>query len=183
MEHGLNNRQHIFALEYLKDSNGKQAAIRAGYSPATADQIASRLLNNVKVSTYIQSIQSKVADKAIVTRERVLAQYAKLAFYDIRKFYDETGNLKAVMDLDDDTAAAITGLEIEQTAKFEDDPDDPYGLVKTPKLIKSVTATKKIKLSDMKGALDSICKMEGYNTPEAVITHGKVETVVTFKRG
>lgn len=182
-DHGLNAKQHAFAIEYLKDANITQAAIRAGYSANSADVTGSRLLNHARVKAYIRSIQSKVAVISGVSRERVLKQYERLAFFDIRKFYDASGNLKSIVDLDDDTAAAITGLEIEQNAKYEEDPDDPMGLAEMPKLIKSITSTKKLKLTDMKAALDSICKMEGYNTPEAVITHGKVETVVTFKRG
>lgn len=180
--HGLNAKQHLFVLEYMKDFNGKQAAIRAGYSVKGSEVTASKLLIHPKVSALIRSIQSKAVDNTIVTREKVLKQYSRLAFFDIRKFYDASGNLKSIVDLDDDTAAAITGLEIEQNAKYEDDPNDLVGDGPT-KLIKSITATKKLKLTDMKSALDSICKMEGYNTPEAVIMATKVETVVTIKRG
>ena len=39
--------------------------------------------------------------------DRVLTEYAKLAFLDIRKAFDEDGNLKPIHELDDDTAAAI----------------------------------------------------------------------------
>jgi single-stranded DNA-binding protein len=46
-------RQLLFVHEYLKDLNGKQAAIRAGYSPKTAESQASRLLRNVKVQNLI----------------------------------------------------------------------------------------------------------------------------------
>ena len=35
-------QQASFAREYLVDLNGKQAAIRAGYSPKTAEMQASR---------------------------------------------------------------------------------------------------------------------------------------------
>lgn len=41
---GLNDRRKRFVLEYLKDMNGTQAAIRAGYSPRTANEQAARLL-------------------------------------------------------------------------------------------------------------------------------------------
>jgi len=39
----LRERQKRFVEEYLVDLNGKQAAIRTGYSEATAEQQASRL--------------------------------------------------------------------------------------------------------------------------------------------
>ena len=44
----LTNRQKRFVEEYLIDLNARQAAIRAGYSPKTAQEQASRLLANVR---------------------------------------------------------------------------------------------------------------------------------------
>ena len=49
----LNEKQKRFADEYLIDLNATQAAIRAGYSPRSAAEQASRLLKNVKVRAYI----------------------------------------------------------------------------------------------------------------------------------
>lgn len=40
----LNAKRQRFVEEYLVDSNGAQAAIRAGYSPRTARSIANELL-------------------------------------------------------------------------------------------------------------------------------------------
>lgn len=45
----LTPRQRRFVDEYLLDLNGKQAAIRAGYSPKTAEVLASQTLRNPKV--------------------------------------------------------------------------------------------------------------------------------------
>jgi phage terminase small subunit len=50
----LNHRQTMFVLEYLKDGNGTQAAIRAGYGKPGADVQAARLLGNVRIWTEIQ---------------------------------------------------------------------------------------------------------------------------------
>lgn len=47
-------KQQAFIDEYLIDRNGKQAAIRTGYSPKTAEQQASRLLSNVKVKAALE---------------------------------------------------------------------------------------------------------------------------------
>ena len=43
-EKKLTNKQQAFVNEYLIDKNGTQAAIRAGYSPKTAQEIASENL-------------------------------------------------------------------------------------------------------------------------------------------
>ncbi len=57
----------LFALEYLKDFNGKQAAIRAGYSERSAAQQASRLLTHDNVQKILQAAiearQARAADE------------------------------------------------------------------------------------------------------------------------
>lgn len=50
----MNAKQKRFAEEYLIDLNATQAAIRAGYSPKTAQVQGARLLSNVMVSAYIR---------------------------------------------------------------------------------------------------------------------------------
>jgi len=47
----LSRRAQRFVSEYLKSLNGAQAAIRAGYSPATARVTTSEMLANVSIST------------------------------------------------------------------------------------------------------------------------------------
>lgn len=50
----LSEQRKRFVDEYLIDLNGTQAAIRAGYSPKTAQEQASRLLSNVMVRAEIE---------------------------------------------------------------------------------------------------------------------------------
>jgi hypothetical protein len=57
---GLNPKQLIFVQEYLKDSNGKAAAIRAGYSEKTAESQASRMLRHAKVREYLNKKEEKL---------------------------------------------------------------------------------------------------------------------------
>ena len=49
----LTPKQQRFVDEYLIDLNATQAAIRAGYSPKTAQEQSSRLLSNVMVQPGI----------------------------------------------------------------------------------------------------------------------------------
>jgi phage terminase small subunit len=62
-------KQERFVEEYLIDLNATQAAIRAGYSPKTADQQGSRMLKNVKVLEAIQVAKGKLSEKAELTAE------------------------------------------------------------------------------------------------------------------
>ena len=63
----LSARQELFCLEYIRDGNATQAAIRAGYSPKTAYSTGQRLLKNVEVRARIDELmadlqQEKIAD-------------------------------------------------------------------------------------------------------------------------
>lgn len=68
----LTNRQKRFVEEYLIDLNARQAAIRAGYSPKTAQEQASRLLANVKVQTAISAFLAGISSAKIADIEEVM---------------------------------------------------------------------------------------------------------------
>ena len=76
------DRQIQFAQEYVVDFNGKQAAIRAGYSEKTAESQASRLLRNVKVRSEIERLLEDPVGKRNETRERILAELEGMAYGD-----------------------------------------------------------------------------------------------------
>ncbi|GAA0382572.1 terminase small subunit [Paenibacillus motobuensis] len=78
----LTAKQQLFVKEYLVDLNAKQAAIRAGYSPKTAEQQASRLLSNVKVQKAIQKAMDERAAKVEISAEQVLQRWKDIAFAD-----------------------------------------------------------------------------------------------------
>lgn len=68
----MTKRQERFIQEYLIDLNAKQAAIRAGYSPKTAQEQASRLLSNVKVQTAIAAFLDSMTSANIADAEEVM---------------------------------------------------------------------------------------------------------------
>lgn len=108
----LNARQQKFVLEYLKDLNATQAAIRAGYTEKTAYAQGSRLLSYAEISEAIATRQGKALAKLDVSAERILRERARLAFFDPRKLFDDAGEPIHVSKLDDDTAACIAGLDV-----------------------------------------------------------------------
>ena len=72
---GITPKQARFVAEYLKDQNATQAAIRAGYSKATANQQGSRLLGNVGVAAALRQKQTRVARKAEITVESLAREF------------------------------------------------------------------------------------------------------------
>lgn len=152
----LSEKQIRFCEEYLIDLNATQAAIRAGYSTNTARAIGHENLTKPDIQTFLTERRLQIANSMQITQERVIQEYARVAFGDIRKFYTIDGALKAIHDLDDDAAGALAGVE-----SFDEKVSDPDAE-------ETVTAgsTKKIKTYDKIKALDSICRVLGFNAPE-----------------
>lgn len=76
----LNPKQQRFVQEYLKDLNGTQAAIRAGYSAKTAQEQSSRLLSHVIVNQAIKQGIDKRAKRVEITQDEIIAELRKVAF-------------------------------------------------------------------------------------------------------
>lgn len=142
----LTDRQQRFVAEYLIDLNATQAAIRAGYSAKNAGKIGPELLGKTRVSEAIQTAIQERSERTGITQDRVLKEYARIAFFDPRKMFDQDGNPVDISDLDEDTAAALAGLEVVK----ECDPDTG-----------TISYTKKYRLANKLGALDSVAKHLG----------------------
>ncbi len=108
----LNDKQKRFVDEYLKDLNATQAAIRAGYSAKTAYAIAEKLLRKAEIQQAVQDAKKARSKRTEITQDRVLQELARLAFFDPRKIFHGDGSPTAVHELDDDTAAAVSGLDV-----------------------------------------------------------------------
>lgn len=108
------DRLERFCREYTIDSNATRAATVAGYSPKTAMQQGSRLLRNVKVRTRIEQLQAEIATRNDITVDRVLRELGRIAFFDPRKLFDENGALKKIPDMDDDTAAVLASIDVDE---------------------------------------------------------------------
>lgn len=80
------DRRAAFAREYLVDLNATKAAIRAGYSPKTAGAQGHRLLKNVEIQTLIQKGREAAAARTEITVDRVLKEYARIAFSGLSRF-------------------------------------------------------------------------------------------------
>lgn len=115
----LTPKQELFVHEYLIDLNATQAAIRAGYSEKTAAAIGSENLLKPEIKSAIEELQGKRLGKTEITGERVLAAIAEIAFGDLRRMFDENGALKRPTDWDDETAAAVAGIEVITVSKGE----------------------------------------------------------------
>lgn len=65
-------RQQRFIEEYLKDLNGTQAAIRAGYSKRTANEQASRLLAKANIRNRVEEAIKEREERTKIDQDYVL---------------------------------------------------------------------------------------------------------------
>lgn len=127
----LNDQQKVFVSEYLKDRKAGRAAARAGYSEKNADQLGYQLLQKPSVRAAIDEGLERLLTDNGLTAGRVLKEMARLAFFDPSKLYRDDGSLKAVTELDEDTRAALAGVEVTEefgavTPDEEQEPQ-PHG--------------------------------------------------------
>ena len=112
-----NSRHDRFCREYIKDLNGKRAAIAVGYSAKTADAAASRLLSNVKVQTLVATLTKKHADKLDLSAEKVLSELSRMGFSNFLDYVNITEEGDAFVDLSSLTqeqAAAIQEVTVNE---------------------------------------------------------------------
>ena len=110
----LTPKQARFVDEYLIDLCATKAAIRAGYSKKRADAIGYENLRKPEIKKAIQERQKALRDKLEISQEKVLREYAKVAFYDVRTLFDNNSRLINIKDLDDNSAAIIAGVDNEE---------------------------------------------------------------------
>lgn len=84
----LTPKRKRFADEYLCDLNGKQAAIRAGYSEKTAEIQASRLLSNDKVKEYVAAKMAEREKRTEITQDMVLKRWWEIANLDVNEIVE-----------------------------------------------------------------------------------------------
>ena len=112
LSNSLTEDQELFCREYIKDLNGKQAAIRAGYAEASAEVQACRLLSHDKVKHFVQVLMDKRNAKLEVSSDDVLRELMKIGYADIRQIFNEDGTIKDPKDWPDDIAKCIASIEV-----------------------------------------------------------------------
>ena len=74
--------------EYLVDLNATQAAIRAGYSPHTANEQGAQLLAKLSVQHAVREARSAQQKRTAITADTVLMEIANIALADARELVE-----------------------------------------------------------------------------------------------
>lgn len=115
----LTDKRARFVEEYLVDLNATQAAVRAGYSANTAYSQGERLLKNVEVQAAISERRSKLSAVTEVTQERIVGEYARMAFYDPASIAGQPMSGPAdIANLPEEVRRAIVGWGWDKAGNF-----------------------------------------------------------------
>ncbi|EFE7673776.1 terminase small subunit [Escherichia coli] len=108
----LTDKQELFACEYLKDLNGTQAAIRAGYSEKTANEQASRLLANVNVQKFVAELKTARVEQTGIDAAYVLRRLVEIDQMDVLDILLQNGELKPIKDWPKVWRTTLSGMDV-----------------------------------------------------------------------
>jgi len=118
----LTDKQTRFIAEYLVDLNAAAAARRAGYSAASADHQGYENLRKPQIAAAIAAGKATQIAEAGLTAARVLEELRRLAFVNVRDYFDgATGEAKHPHQLTAEQGACLAGFEVLKRNLFPDD--------------------------------------------------------------
>lgn len=152
-------KQEAFVREYLIDMNATQAAIRAGYSEATAYSIGQENLNKPDIADAIKFELGERATRTQINADYVLNRLVEIDQMDVLDIMDDKMNLKAVREWPRVWRQYLSGFDVAEM--FEGGGDDR----------KMVGVLKKIKWPDKVKNLELLGKHVGVQAFKERVEH------------
>lgn len=107
----LSKKRQRFVDEYLVDLNATQAATRAGYSAATANEQGARLLANASVAEAIAIANKKRQNETQINANYVLNRFVEIDQMDAADILDNDGAIKPVSQWPKIWRQMISGID------------------------------------------------------------------------
>jgi hypothetical protein len=95
----LTMKQKNFVIEFLKDFNSTQAAIRAGYSEKTAHAIGYENLQRPAIKNLIVEFEQNQLENAFISQEAIVRELSRYAFRDRNSAYPDLSPKDSVQAL------------------------------------------------------------------------------------
>lgn len=149
---GLTERNETFCRHYVRTWNARTAAEAAKLSHLTGRT----LLQKPRIQARIRELNEAMLKASDITAQRVMLELARVAFGDVRGIVDESGRLKPIRELDDDTAATIAGVEVETRYERDGTETDLATGEEKPRFVAVQTA--KVKRYDKNPALSILAR-------------------------
>lgn len=135
----LNEKQERFIEEYMIDLNATQAAIRAGYSPKSANINGPRLLSNASVRARVDQRLAETSKRTGINADRVVRELARIALGDLTDIVDVAeGEIKDGVTRDD--RAAISSVRVKRTTRTDKDGAEEVTIDREIKLCNKIDA-------------------------------------------
>jgi hypothetical protein len=139
----LTPKQATFCAEYFKDFNATAAALRAGYSKATA--MGGKLMAVPKIKQHLQERGAKFYEGLAVNNEAILAELNKMAFASMASFFDDKGKVKPMHLVSEDAKASLLNYSF---------TEDKHG-----------NTTIRIRMSNKLSALEKLTRLQNLCAP------------------
>ncbi|KHJ66595.1 terminase [Pantoea rodasii] len=108
----LTEKQDMFCREYLFDLNASQAAIRAGYSPKTANRIGSENLSKPDIAKRIIELKSARNERVDINADYVLRRLVEIDEMDVLDILKDDCGLKPVHEWPRVWRTTLSGLDV-----------------------------------------------------------------------
>ena len=115
----LTDQHAFFCEEYIKDFNGKQAALRAGYTKSTAEQV-NRSLMTKPAQEYIDELLAVRTHRLRVDADEVLLRILEMIDLDPNEILDENGAMLEMQHWPPHWRRGITEFTIKERNVSED---------------------------------------------------------------
>lgn len=166
LEAKLDEQHELFCRCYVKHFNGAKAVVEAGYKDTSEKAVsvqAARLLGNVRVQKRIRELVAHRLKRIELDGDQILKEIQKVAYFDVRKLYDENNVMLPVKDWPLEVAMCIQAVET-----FE--VKDHRGRI--------IGHTQKIKMWDKLRALELLGKNKQLFNEHQQVTNNTVVMVV-----
>lgn len=115
-----NGKHERFAQEFALSRSKARGARAAGFKSLTtleANTMGASILARPEVAARITEIAQQALDMADINAQRVMLELGRIAFGDVRRVFNDRGELKPVHEIDDDTAGCISAIEFEDVTR------------------------------------------------------------------
>lgn len=116
----LNDRQELFCLEYMKDLNATQSAIRAGYSENTAGSIGFENLRKPEIQSRIAELLEERNNAVKVDAQYVLRRLVEIDQMDVKDILNDDGTIKPILEWPRSWRTTLSGIDITEIASDGD---------------------------------------------------------------
>lgn len=126
----LSPQRRLFVLEFIKDQNATQAAIRAGYSARSARNQSARLMANDDIKAEIAEALQARCERTEIDADWVLKKLAMIVDADPVEILNDDLSLKPMSEWPEHWRKILSSFDVREEFVFTADGKAPDGWLK-----------------------------------------------------